>query len=90
MDLASVTPGMRVRIEQTILCRDRVWIHELVGMVQAVKREPTGSWYAHGRNGRLWLDRIELRKHDGELTKVCLDDRTRITLLPSTGASDAA
>jgi hypothetical protein len=83
VNVVRLTPGTRVRIEQTILYRDRRWSRESVGVVRAVRREPTGSWFAHGKHGRLWLCRIDLQKDDGEWTKIILDDHTRVTILPS-------
>lgn len=74
-------PGQRVRVQQTIERRDRDWHVAVEGVVREVTREPTGSWYAHGQDGRVWLQRLVLRKDDGELTSLVLDGHTRIELL---------
>jgi hypothetical protein len=34
----------------------------------------TGSWFARSKHDRLWLDRIELRKADGEIVILNLDE----------------
>jgi hypothetical protein len=44
------------------------------GIVVSFSQKPTGSWYAHGKDDRLWLDRLTLRKPDGELITLNLDD----------------
>ena len=40
-------------------------------MLRARQAE-TGSWFAHSRNDRLWLDRLEIQKDDGEITTLNL------------------
>jgi hypothetical protein len=80
-ELSGLAPGVKVRVEQSIALRDRVWQHAVEGVVSKVWHEPTGSWYAHGKDGRLWLARIEIAKADGELTLISLDDRSRVIVL---------
>lgn len=36
-------------------------------------QQPTGSWYAHSKGDKLWLDRLKLRKEDGEIISLILD-----------------
>lgn len=51
------------------------------------ERRPTESWYAHGKTPvgaegpKLWLNRLRLRKVDGELTLIVIDDATEIAKL---------
>ena len=52
-----------------------------VGVVEAWEELPTGSWYAHGAKDKLWLTRLKLRKVDGELTLLVIDDSTSIAKL---------
>ena len=54
---------------------------EVVGIVESWEELPTGSWYAHGRQDKLWLKRLKLRKADGEITLLVLDDSTQIAKL---------
>ena len=37
-------------------------------------QQTTGSWYAHSKDDKLWLDRLTLRKADGEITTLNLDE----------------
>ncbi len=74
-------PGARVKVTQQIAGRYYAWPTDIVGTVVSYEQRPTGSWYAHSKNDRLWLDRLQLRKEDGELTTLNLDEFTHIELL---------
>lgn len=74
-------PGQRIRVHQEIDRREGNWTHEVIGTVLDAKPEPTGSWHAHGPEGKLWLTRIRLKKDDGELTTVAVDQHTRVEIL---------
>ena len=77
----AIPQGSRVRIEQTIELRDRSYQTAVEGQVLQHHREATGSWHAHGKNDKLWLDVINLRKDDGEISKLVLDRNSRVILL---------
>lgn len=83
MNLSALQPGTRVRITQTVERREGSWQSTVTGEVVSCQPERTGSWYAHSPKGRLVLHRIQLRKDDGELTKLVLDDRSTIEALAS-------
>jgi hypothetical protein len=53
----------------------------VTGTVQDVKLQKTGSWYAHSKDDKYWLRRVTLKKDDGELTTLNLDQATEIELL---------
>lgn len=78
---ADLSPGMRVRIVQTIHFGSRQTVTEVTGEVLRVGQQKTGSWFAHGKDDKLWLDRVELRKADGELVKVNIDAHTLVEIL---------
>lgn len=73
--------GQTVRIWQEIDRREGNWTNEVTGTIVEVRPEKTGSWYAHGKDDKLWLYRIRLRKADGELTTVSVDQFTRAEIL---------
>ena len=79
MKSAELVPGMRVRIEQSIDRRGGAWSTAVVGRVRSVAPKATGSWYAHAKNDRYWLLRVELEKDDGEVSWLTVDRHTRIT-----------
>lgn len=81
MTINECKTGQRVRVRQTIDRRDRDWESEVVGVVQAVEMQETGSWYAHSRDGKLWLQRLRLVKDDGEVTLLNIDVGASIELL---------
>ena len=81
MTINECQPGQRVRITQEIDRREGNWRTEVVGVVETVKQEKTGSWYAHSKDDKLWLLRVRLKKDDGELTTIAVDPLTRVELL---------
>ena len=74
-------PGVRVCITQAIVGREKTWTTRVEGTVISCKSEPTGSWYAHGKNGKLWLQRVQLRKDDGEITTLVIGPHSKVQVL---------
>ncbi len=86
-------PGTPVCVRQVVVRRGEPLVAETVGVVEAWSEEPTGSWHAHGkepqsgpavaewRGRKLWLDRLRLRKVDGEVALLVIDDATQIARL---------
>jgi hypothetical protein len=79
----AIAPGCKVRITQEITARHYSFSTPVEGTIVRIERRPTGSWYAHGEADKLWLDRIVLRKADGEITTISLDEHTSIEVLES-------
>lgn len=80
-------PGQRVRVTQQVAREGRALVSEVEGTVTRRRQAKTGSWFAHAKDDRLWLDRLELRKDDGELVVCNIDAYTRIDLVdPPAGA----
>lgn len=75
--------GTAVRIVQVIEGRGLTYETEVVGVVEEWESQPTGSWHVHGKDGRLWLKRLKLRKADGEVTLLVIDDHTSIAKIES-------
>lgn len=76
--LTSLPIGKRVRVTQQMPHVDRVWTNVVEGVVQRAQQARTGSWFAHAKDDQLWLDRLELRKDDGEIVVLNLDQYSRI------------
>lgn len=68
-----LTPGTRVRVTQQVPQVADVWTTTVEGSVVRFRQAKTGSWFAHGADDKLWLDRLELRLDDGELVTLNLD-----------------
>jgi hypothetical protein len=85
-------PGQRVKVVQQIPQRDEVWATEIVGTVVSYEQRQSGSWFAHAKGHRIWLDRLVLRKDDGEIVICNLDSYSHIELLdeaPKRAAGEA-
>jgi hypothetical protein len=76
-----LTPGAHVRITQQIAARHYTLPAVIEGTVMVYEQRPTGSWFAHSRDDKLWLDRVVLKKADGEITTLNLDDYTNVELV---------
>ena len=79
-----IEPGTRIRVTQEIDRREGNWRNQVVGTVLSVEPAPTGSWHAHGKDDKLWLNRIRLEKQGGEITTIVVDRHTRIEPLDDT------
>ena len=85
-------PGARVKVTQQIAARDYTWTTEVRGTIMEYEQKQTGSWYAHSKDDKLWLDRLLIRKDDGELTTLNLDDYSHIEIetdAPATAGAGA-
>jgi hypothetical protein len=74
-------PGVRVKVTQQIAARDYSLTSEILGTILNYEQKTTGSWFAHSKDDKLWLDRLRVRKDDGELTTLNLDDYSHIEIL---------
>lgn len=72
---------------QQIAARHYTLTSDIVGTVVAYQQRQTGSWYAHAKDDKLWLDRLTLKKDDGELTTLNLDEFSRIETLGEAAAA---
>jgi hypothetical protein len=73
-----LVPGAQVKVKQQIAGRNYTWTSDVNGIVVSFEQKQTGSWYAHAKNDKLWLDRLTIRKPDGELTTLNLDEFTHL------------
>ena len=75
-----LVPGTRVTVTQQIPARNRTWTTKHTGTILDYEQQKTGSWYAHSLDDKLWLDRLKLRKDDGELLTLNLDEYSHIEI----------
>jgi hypothetical protein len=75
-----LVPGAKVKVVQQIAARNYSWSSETAGTVVEYQQQQTGSWYAHSKDDKLWLDRLTLRKSDGEITTLNLDSFSVVKL----------
>jgi len=90
-------PGSRVRITQQIpRSNGAPWSSRVEGVLRRYQQSKTGSWFAHAKEDRLWLDRLEITLDDGEITILNLDQYSVIEQLdspasePLTSSADTA
>jgi hypothetical protein len=81
MVIPKIEPTQRVRVTQTIRTRNGSWQTQIEGTVISARPEPTGSWYAHGKNHQLWLQRLRLSRADGEIVDLVIDGDSVVTIL---------
>ena len=76
-----IPAGTRVRVEQVI--QRRAGAHSTVVEGEVVSHDlgETGAWFAHGKNKKLWLARLLIKKADGEISALNLDSNSTITIL---------
>jgi hypothetical protein len=80
-DQPALKPGQRIRVYETVDRREGNWEMSVEGHLLAIRAEKTGSWFAHGKDTRLWLNRIRLQKDDGEISTLTVDQHTRVEVL---------
>jgi hypothetical protein len=83
-----IRPGAKVKVTQQIAARDYSWASDVTGTVMEFEQKQTGSWYAHSKNDKLWLDRLLIKKDDGELTTLNLDAFSHVEVLAEAPAGD--
>lgn len=77
-NLTHTRVGDRVKVTQQTPRQQGVITTTVEGVVLRLGQQKTGSWYAHSKDDKLWLDRLELRKADGELVVLNLDRYTLV------------
>jgi len=70
-----------VRITQQVVMGSQTTTAKVEGVVLAVGQQKTGSWFAHSKDHKLWLDRVQLRKDDGEVAFCNLDQNSRVEII---------
>ena len=68
--------GQRVTVTQQV--QHKGWSVSVTGVIEAIEQRKTGSWFAHAKDDRLWLDRLVLKKDDGEIVVCNLDRYSRV------------
>ncbi|HOJ75825.1 MAG TPA: hypothetical protein PL151_15090 [Phycisphaerae bacterium] len=76
-----LAPGDRIRVTERIVGMAQTWVTQVEGEVIACRPETTGSWFTHGKRAKLWLLRVRLRKPDGEITTLNLDQNSQVEIL---------
>jgi hypothetical protein len=83
MSQDEVQIGAVVEVLQQIPYRDDAWTTQARGTVVSIEQNKTGSWFAHAKDDKLWLDRLTLKTDDGELVDLILDQYSHVTVIQS-------
>ncbi len=67
------TPGTKVRVTQQVPFGKGINTISVEGVVLRYGQQKTGSWFAHSKDDKLWLDRLEIKRPDGEIVVCNLD-----------------
>ena len=76
-------PGTRLRVVQSVRVGDRAWRTEVVGTVEGESLRPIGGMEMGGKSLYCHQPTIRLRKADGEVTVVAVDEVTHVEELPA-------
>ncbi|MEM1354707.1 MAG: hypothetical protein AAGC44_13500 [Planctomycetota bacterium] len=82
-------PGLRVRVTKQVARTQKAFVTTVEGVIRRHEQAKTGSWYAHAKDEKLWLDRLEIVKDDGEVYTCNIDAHTRIEVVPPPTPPDA-
>jgi hypothetical protein len=74
-------PGEKVRVVQFVRVGHRRWKTQFDGVVEAAGRRPVGGIEMGGKASYCQQPTLRLRRADGEITEVALDDRTQVESL---------
>ncbi|MGB0766844.1 MAG: hypothetical protein ACPGYV_03955 [Phycisphaeraceae bacterium] len=86
----TLLPGTRVRITKQVSRLGKVPTTAVEGTVVAYDQRKTGSWFAHAKDDKLWLDRLEIEKDDGEIYICNIEAHTVIEIIAAEGSDHAA
>ena len=74
-------PGTRVRVTQFIRVGHRRWLTHVEGVVLKEGRRPVGGIEMGGKASYCHQETLQLKRDDGELTDVALDEDTQVETL---------
>ena len=75
---ARFAPGTAVRVIQHVRVGHRRWTTELTGVVEVEGQRPVGGMEMGGKAMYCRQTTLRLRKPDGEITVVALDENTEV------------
>jgi hypothetical protein len=73
--------GTRVRVRQHVRVGHRKWVTELEGTVEIEGLRPVGGMEMGGKSLYCHQPTLRLRRDDGEITEVALDEDTEVVAL---------
>jgi hypothetical protein len=80
------TPGTRLRVTQYVRVGHRRWLTQVEGVVEGEGRRPVGGIEMGGKASYCQQETLRLRRDDGEITEIALDEESRIETVSSATA----
>jgi len=77
----SLRPGDRVELQHQVKVGFRAWTSTTVGTVVRAERRRHGLHHDRSRDDKVFSDLLVLRRDDGELTTVTLDEFSDLRLV---------
>ncbi|MDG3003389.1 hypothetical protein [Paludisphaera mucosa] len=75
------TPGASVRVVQFVRVGHRRWKTQFEGVVEREGRRPVGGIEMGGKASACHQGTLQIRRADGEITVVALDENTEVDVL---------
>lgn len=85
---AELLPGDVVEVEHEVKVGFKSWPAVTRGVVVSTERRRQGLHFRRAWDDKVWADAITLRREDGELTTVTLDEFSRLRRLSSAAPAD--
>jgi hypothetical protein len=76
-------PGTRLRVTQHVRVGHRRWLTWVEGVVVAEGRRPVGGIEMGGKASYCQQETLQLRRDDGEITEIAVDEETQIETIES-------
>jgi hypothetical protein len=74
-------PGTRVRVTQHVRVGHRRWLTQVEGEVISEGRRPVGGIAMGGKASYCHQKTMHLKRDDGEVTEIALDEETQVQVL---------
>ena len=71
-------PGPRVRVTQHVRVGHLQWVTKVEGLVELEGRRPVGGIEMGGKSTYITQETLRLRRDDGEITVVALDEGSEV------------
>jgi hypothetical protein len=83
-------PGTRVRVTQYVRVGHRRWLTQVEGEVEEEGYRPVGGMEMGGKASYCFQPTLRLRRNDGEITVVALDDETAVEQISEQASTPGA
>ncbi len=78
-------PGTRLRVTQHVRVGGRQWVTQVEGIVEKESYRPVGGIEMGGKASYCLQPTVRLRRDDGEITVVAIDDDSKVETVAAAG-----